>query len=299
MKFKAFWLVSALAFLLGPVSAQASSKYLSAFNTTYGTSGTRLDTCILCHPTVPSLNPYGTDFRAYGHIFSAIEPLDSDGDGYSNIDEILALTFPGDPADTPPTAPFQAAGTDFQRCTPSGCPGWKTLSGSWTGRQGLFSSSALFNNAAIISGPPALDGFTTGRIEAGIMLNESAPGVQQNATVIFGFVDSSHFRYATFEPDRILIGQAGDYAGEVDGIKTVQNISYGLDVMRQVRLDILETGDLNVYVDQEGDAAPAAAYSFRSPVAGKIGCHAGQAKSFYLNFTVWGEAELPAEPEAE
>lgn len=67
----------------------------------------------------------------------------------------------------------------------------------------------------------------------------------------------------------------------------------------QVRLDILETGDLNVYVDQKGDAAPAAAYSFRSPVAGKIGCHAGQAKSFYLNFTVWGEAELPAEPEAE
>jgi hypothetical protein len=33
--------------------------------------------------------------------FAPIEELDSDGDGVINLDEIVALTFPGDPADVP------------------------------------------------------------------------------------------------------------------------------------------------------------------------------------------------------
>jgi len=32
-----------------------------------------------------------------------IEPLDSDGDGFTNIDEIKAGTFPGDPTDNATT----------------------------------------------------------------------------------------------------------------------------------------------------------------------------------------------------
>jgi len=94
--------------------AFGKDSYLSQFNTRYGTTGTKLDTCTLCHSTIPALNPYGTAFKNKSHNFVTIEPLDSDGDGFSNIVEINARTFPGNasskpssPADTtPPTANF-------------------------------------------------------------------------------------------------------------------------------------------------------------------------------------------------
>jgi hypothetical protein len=41
-------------------------------------------------------NPYGKEFRKAGHSFDLIEEKDSDGDGFTNIAEIAAGTFPGD-----------------------------------------------------------------------------------------------------------------------------------------------------------------------------------------------------------
>jgi hypothetical protein len=86
--------------------ANAVSAYLTAFETQYPAAvGSRIDTCNVCHTTVPQLNPYGMAFQDAGHEFAPIESSDSDGDGASNLAEIMALTFPGDPADTPPAAP--------------------------------------------------------------------------------------------------------------------------------------------------------------------------------------------------
>jgi hypothetical protein len=82
-------------------TGHASSGYLSSFNTQYGTSATRLNTCTLCHTSVPALNPYGSAYAAAGHSFTAIEGADSDGDGFTNLAEIQALTFPGNAADKP------------------------------------------------------------------------------------------------------------------------------------------------------------------------------------------------------
>lgn len=82
--------------------AQAKSTYLTLARARYPTIvGTPLDSCSLCHTSVPARNPYGEDFRRLGHNFAAIESLDSDGDGYSNIVEINAHTFPGDPNSHP------------------------------------------------------------------------------------------------------------------------------------------------------------------------------------------------------
>ncbi len=67
-------------------------------------ANTRLDTCTLCHTSGADLNSYGADYLANGRnpaAFGLIEQLDSDGDGFINLDEIDLLTFPGDPADTP------------------------------------------------------------------------------------------------------------------------------------------------------------------------------------------------------
>ena len=84
--------------------AQAFSSILNGFNAEYGTANTRLDQCIACHTSnssVGSLNPYGSDLANANRNFTAIEGDDSDGDGFTNLTEIIARTFPGNPNDFP------------------------------------------------------------------------------------------------------------------------------------------------------------------------------------------------------
>ncbi len=95
--------ISAISF-----SAYAVPARLAAFKALYGTAGTSLDTCLVCH-TIPDpsvlngapRNPYGLALFNSGYLFAAVEPLDSDGDGFNNIQEITARTFPGDPNSRP------------------------------------------------------------------------------------------------------------------------------------------------------------------------------------------------------
>ncbi len=85
-------------------SALALSGYLTEFNTRYGTGGTEINSCGLCHSTMPALNNFGVDYSV-SNSFATIENLDSDSDSFSNIDEINARTFPGNPASFPHTVP--------------------------------------------------------------------------------------------------------------------------------------------------------------------------------------------------
>jgi hypothetical protein len=84
--------------------------------------GSRIDTCSLCHlGSPPALNSFGADYKSHGRnaaALVAIENLDSDGDGFTNLQEIQALTFPGDATDhpvaaspTPTSAPTQVPPT--------------------------------------------------------------------------------------------------------------------------------------------------------------------------------------------
>lgn len=95
--------LSAIGFAVLSPPAQSTPEHLSAFNTKYGTEGSKLDSCLTCHQSqaasADNLNPYGTDFAGAHYDFGAIEAKDSDGDGVTNIDEIKKGTFPGDPAD--------------------------------------------------------------------------------------------------------------------------------------------------------------------------------------------------------
>lgn len=93
--------------------ANARSGYLTTFNSLYGTANTKLSSCDTCHPSgSKARNSYGADFEA-GQLAGktdmaaliAIQPIDSDGDSFTNLDEITALTFPGDAADKPGTPP--------------------------------------------------------------------------------------------------------------------------------------------------------------------------------------------------
>jgi hypothetical protein len=117
-----------------------SEKFLAAFPDKVGT---KLDHCALCHSggqyeskpgrwvilgscqwchysygydgagdIAETMNPYGTAFKAAGRnteAITAIDDQDSDGDGYSNKDEIQANRYPGDPNDDPSkvTSPYR------------------------------------------------------------------------------------------------------------------------------------------------------------------------------------------------
>ncbi|MCL7412725.1 MAG: hypothetical protein M8353_03790 [ANME-2 cluster archaeon] len=97
-----------LALMTVEVYANPSIKQM--FTTQYDNQGTKLDICATCmRSTTPpaSWNPYGTALRNdpdfdrnnVAKALENIEGLDSDGDGFSNIEEIHNLTFPGDPED--------------------------------------------------------------------------------------------------------------------------------------------------------------------------------------------------------
>ena len=85
-------------------SAFAVNSYLTQFRSKYGT-GITIDSCTLCHPggNTANLNQFATDYTLTGaYTFNAaLEALDSDGDGFTNIAEITARTFPGDAASHP------------------------------------------------------------------------------------------------------------------------------------------------------------------------------------------------------
>jgi hypothetical protein len=102
--------VWALVLLAGSFSAAYALRgYLTSFNTTYGTTGTVLNTCGLCHtnasnPSGSNTNVFADDYANNNYSFPAIANRDSDGDGYTNIAEITAATFPGDATSHPSAA---------------------------------------------------------------------------------------------------------------------------------------------------------------------------------------------------
>jgi hypothetical protein len=53
--------------------------------------------CSLCHTIPPQTNPYGQEIADAGFGWFVVEPLDSDGDGRTNGEEIYTdCTLPGD-----------------------------------------------------------------------------------------------------------------------------------------------------------------------------------------------------------
>jgi len=79
----------------------ASGTYMTSFNNRYGTTGTAIGTCSVCHTTAPACNSYGNAFKNNARNYATIEPIDSDGDGFTNIVEINARTFPGNSTSHP------------------------------------------------------------------------------------------------------------------------------------------------------------------------------------------------------
>ncbi len=114
----------AVAVLAGVASAkeQFPGQFAKIYPTVKsgGTVDSAAQACTLCHVEAgpPKLNPYGASVRVAldkansksltPEVLKSIEELDSDGDGFSNIEEINNDTLPGDPKSHPagkPSAP--------------------------------------------------------------------------------------------------------------------------------------------------------------------------------------------------
>jgi len=117
----------------------AVEPYLIDFNAFYGTAGTALDSCLVCHTSTNggNRNDYGNAFdlaktnnntAGVQAALLAIELDDSDGDSIDNISEINAGTFPGDCTDPDPagcgTSPGIPPGTITEGPTVFGCYEW-------------------------------------------------------------------------------------------------------------------------------------------------------------------------------
>ena len=86
-------------------TAHATPSVKNSWKTRYAaacaTLRTAADQCLICHASsnasIDYLNSYGTLLLDNNHNFAAAEPVDSDGDGRTNVQEILTdCTLPGD-----------------------------------------------------------------------------------------------------------------------------------------------------------------------------------------------------------
>jgi len=152
MKKVGFYWILVLGFLwamvmttpaLAAYSSHQNDRDVNNFLTVYPfAKSTKLDDCSLCHPGSPNgksgscdychqtyglkephtqpvpLNSYGNAYVAVGRTPSSIQTiqnLDSDGDGKTNLEEIQALTFPGDPKDYPGLVSAPVIGLNLER----------------------------------------------------------------------------------------------------------------------------------------------------------------------------------------
>lgn len=109
-------------------SVLANTPDINNARSLYGITGTRIDSCSLCHTaSIPTLNPFGAAYLSAGRNTAALiavnsTTMDSDGDGFSNNAEIVALTFPGDPADHPVAATVAPTSTNTPTNTLTSTP---------------------------------------------------------------------------------------------------------------------------------------------------------------------------------
>jgi hypothetical protein len=140
-----FGTVVTLTAALAAYSSHQNDQDINNFLAVYPfAKSTKLDDCALCHPggkigsktygscdfchqtygtgethsnPVP-LNSYGQAYKDAGETLEAIkaiEGLNSDGDAYTNIQEIQALTFPGDKTDYPGLVAAPAIGLNIEQ----------------------------------------------------------------------------------------------------------------------------------------------------------------------------------------
>ncbi|MFP5212248.1 MAG: hypothetical protein ACLGPL_02610 [Acidobacteriota bacterium] len=284
--------IALFVLVAGASNLFAFSGYLGSFNTQYGTSGTALNSCSLCHAgggTTKAMNPYGADYLANGS-FTAIESIDSDGDGATNITEINARTLPGDASSVPSVPTTTPLFRDtFATATATGSAKWTSVMGTWQGNGATFWPLETTNAIATVKNAK-VNPFSAGRLESNVKLTNTFTG-SANGAIVFGFVSKTQYRYVKLTATKVIIGQVGSINGVAAGVKASVNKTIPINTLQKVTVDIYSTGDVKVYLNKAATAT--ATYTFASPVAGRVGYATTTAKTVFDNFTAWDESVLP------
>ncbi|NJN93697.1 MAG: cytochrome c [Anaerolineales bacterium] len=94
-----------LILVIAPPLVQAERPFLSEAKARYPQiEGSKLDDCRLCHKNKEGGGPrnaFGQDFQIHSYDFAVMENLDTDGDGFTNLEEFMALTIPSNPKNFP------------------------------------------------------------------------------------------------------------------------------------------------------------------------------------------------------
>lgn len=106
-------LIAVVVLVAFALTAIATPAFKTVFDKTYSPKpGTALAKagCVVCHTKMGSkdLNPYGKALKGKpmtAASLKAIENMDADKDGWTNIQEIKAGTLPGDPNSKPAGKP--------------------------------------------------------------------------------------------------------------------------------------------------------------------------------------------------
>lgn len=255
-------------------SASASPEFLDEFQAKYPNNVNI--TCGICHttqsPGSSARNPYGAAFAARAHgtpaeriaAFTAIEPLDSDGDHYTNLTEITATTatikvLPGYATANPefPAAqgfrpiPSRLLFFDnFSNVVGTSVPNWSFQGGVWRGN--TVAGNILLTSPQTASGTFAtpqvalspLTNFRAGSIEARVQLISATTG--DDAYIVFGRTATT-WRFVGVTDSAIIIGQRG---GTVKRIPTAVFHDFRPHLVRVVIGAQTTTGSLvRVFVD--------------------------------------------------
>ena len=157
-----FSILFVMTFLLSLYTlTYASSSYMTSFNSRYGSAGTAIGACSVCHTTAPACNSYGNAFKSNAHNYATIEPLDSDGDGFTNIVEINAKAFPGNASSNPaatqgnatskPTVTQSATASTITSTTVSNVTTYSNVPSKPAATQGMTVSKKSTSSAASFS----------------------------------------------------------------------------------------------------------------------------------------------------
>ncbi len=227
--------------------ASAVPSHLNNFTIKYpAAAGSRIAVCDLCHippfPSIANRNQYGFDFGNQtlhfinpNQSFASIESNDSDGDGFTNIAEINALTFPGNASDFPAVPGF-IAGTVTNASNTS-----QLIAGATVSAGGLTATTNAtgFYNLSIAAGT-----YTVNASAAGFATNTTA-GVAVTAaattTVNFALAPAAGVLGDASGDGQVTIVDALFIAQLTVGLRTLTPAQLAqADVNHDTRVDITD-----------------------------------------------------------